>query len=80
MSREKILTITKKDIREDNFCTGGKGGQNQNKRKKGVRFTHLESGEVGEGREYKSKEQNRKAALRRMVEHKIFKLWIKKLS
>lgn len=41
MARTLIASYTRKDFRVDVFCTGGPGGQNQNKNQNGVRITHL---------------------------------------
>lgn len=75
--KELLFSVTTKDLRIDTFRAGGPGGQNQNKRETGVRITHPESGAVGESREFKSQEQNKKAAFRRMAESKTFRAWIK---
>lgn len=77
MNKELLFSVTKKDLRIDTFRSGGKGGQNQNKRDTGVRITHLESGAVGESREERSQEQNKKNAFRRMVASDNFQRWIK---
>lgn len=76
--RELLFSLSKKDFIVDTFRSGGKGGQNQNKRDTGVRIRHLESGAVGESREERSQLQNRKSAFRRMVESKKFQLWIRR--
>lgn len=78
MSNKQLLfSITKKDFRIDTFRSGGKGGQNQNKRDTGVRITHIESGAVGESREERSQAQNKKKAFERLVESPKFKMWHK---
>jgi len=77
ISRQLLFSITKKDLRIDTFRSGGKGGQNQNKRDTGVRITHLESGATGESREERSQAQNKKKAFERMVENPRFKMWHK---
>lgn len=77
MERELLFSVTKKDLRVDTFRSGGKGGQNQNKRDTGVRITHLVSGAVGESREERSQEQNKQKAFRRMAESSKFQLWVK---
>jgi len=77
MNKQLLFSVTKKDLRIDTFRSGGKGGQNQNKRDTGVRITHLESGAVGESREERSQEQNKHRAFRRMVETEKFQKWIK---
>jgi protein subunit release factor A len=77
MSKELLFSITRKDFRIDTFRSGGKGGQNQNKRDTGVRITHLDSGAVGESREERSQLQNKKNAFRRCIESEKFKIWHK---
>lgn len=74
--REILASITKKDLDLETFSAGGKGGQNQNRRSTGVRIRHRDSGAVGEARDSRSQNQNRKAALQRMVEHPKFKRWL----
>ena len=73
----KIFSVTRKDLIIQEFRAGGKGGQKQNKTNSGVRIKHPPSGAVGEGREYSSKEQNKKAAFRRMTKTKEFMNWVK---
>lgn len=76
MTREKVLSVTLADCRVDTFRSGGKGGQNQNKRETGVRIVHEPSGAVGESREERSQLQNKKTAFRRMAGHPKFRLWL----
>lgn len=73
--KELLFSVTKKDFRIDTFRSGGKGGQNQNKRDTGVRMVHLDSGAVGESREERSQLQNKKNAFRRCIDSKRFKTW-----
>lgn len=73
--REKLFSVTKKDLRIDTFRSGGKGGQHQNKKDTGVRITHPESGAVGESREHRSQLENRKVAFNRLLEHHKWKIW-----
>lgn len=75
--KELLFSVTKDDLKIDTFKAGGAGGQNQNKRETGVRITHLESGAVGEARDSRYQEQNRRAAFKRMAESPKFKLWHK---
>jgi protein subunit release factor B len=49
----------------------------RNKRKTGVRITHTASGAVGESRQHRTQGQNKKAALRRLVDHPEMKRWIR---
>jgi protein subunit release factor B len=78
VSRDLVLSVTLADCRVDTFRSGGKGGQNQNKRETGVRITHEPSGAVGESREERSQLQNKRLAFRRMAESAKFSLWLKK--
>ena len=57
------------------FKSGGPGGQHQNKTDSGVRIIHKESGAVGESRDTRSQAQNKKIALKRLVDSPEFKLW-----
>lgn len=74
--RRKILTVTIGDCEVQTFRSGGKGGQNQNKRDTGVRVIHRPSGARGESREERSQLQNKKAAFRRMVDTPQFRYWV----
>lgn len=76
MKKEKIFSITKKDLEIQTFRSGGKGGQNQNKRDTGVRIIHKESGARGECREQRSQLQNKRIAFRRLIDDPKFKLWL----
>ena len=78
MSKELILSVSIKDCEVQGFRSGGKGGQNQNKRDTGQRVIHHPSGAVGESREERSQLQNKKLAFRKMVESPKFQLWIKR--
>lgn len=75
MNREKLFSVTKKDLRVDTFRAGGKGGQNQNKRDTGVRITHLDSGAVGISRKHRTQEQNKREAFTRMREDPRWMIW-----
>jgi hypothetical protein len=71
-----ILTVTIHDCEVQTFRSGGKGGQNQNKRDTGVRVIHRPSGARGESREERSQLQNKKLAFRRMVDTPQFRYWV----
>ena len=61
MKNKKLLfSLIAKDFKWGYFSTGGPGGQNQNRKLNGVRCTHEASGAVGESREFKSQDQNKK--------------------
>ncbi len=72
-----LFSLTKKDFEIETFRSGGKGGQHQNKTESGVRIKHIDSGAVGESREFKSQYQNKKAAFARLVSSNEFKIWHK---
>lgn len=76
--KEKIFSLSKKDFEIQTFRSGGAGGQHQNKTDSGVRIIHKDSGSVGESRNFKSQYQNKREALKRLVESKKFKLWVNK--
>jgi protein subunit release factor A len=73
--KELLFSVTRKDFRIDTFRSGGKGGQNQNKRDTGVRITHIDSGAVGESREHRTQGKNKEAAFKRLLEHPKWKVW-----
>lgn len=76
--RQRILSVTLADCEVQTFRSGGKGGQNQNKRDTGVRIVHHPSGARGESREERSQLQNKKAAFRRMAESAAFRAWVRR--
>lgn len=78
MTKKLVLSVTIHDCEVQTFRSGGKGGQNQNKRDTGVRVIHHPSGAVGEAREERSQLQNKQAAFRKMAESTKFQLWIKR--
>jgi len=75
--KELLFSVTKKDLRIEYFCSGGPGGQHQNKTSSACRITHLASGAVGESREERKQAQNQRIAFRRLTESKRFKTWLK---
>ena len=72
--RIRVLSVTIHDCEVQHFRSGGKGGQNQNKRDTGTRIIHHPSGARGEARDERSQLQNKKLAFRRMVESAAFQL------
>lgn len=58
------------------FRTGGKGGQNRDKRDTGVRFIHPPSGARGECQEHRKQGQNKKVAFERMASSPAFRRWL----
>lgn len=75
-NRKLLFSVTKDDFIIQTFKSGGPGGQNQNKRETGVRIIHKESGAIGEARDSRDQNQNKKAALVRLKESGKFKLWL----
>jgi protein subunit release factor A len=79
MSKELAFSVTEKDLEIQTFYSGGPGGQNQNKRSTGVRIIHKESGAVGESREERSQLQNKKKALEKLANSKVFRTWVNRI-
>lgn len=75
--RKPWLSVSIADCEVQTFRSGGKGGQNQNKRDTGVRVIHHPSGARGESREERSQLQNKRAAFVRMVNTKAFRTWLR---
>ena len=75
--KELLFSVTKKDFEITYFNGTGKGGQHRNKHANCVRLKHKETGIITTGQDHKSQRDNLKAAFKRMVEHKDFKLWLK---
>lgn len=78
MTRQRVLSVTIHDCEVQTFRSGGKGGQNQNKRDTGVRVIHHPSGARGESREERSQLQNKRLAFRRMSESDAFRGWVRR--
>lgn len=76
MTREILFSVTLDDCDVQTFRSGGKGGQNVNKRDTGVRIVHRASGAVGKSTDERSQLQNKKTAFRRMTEDPRFKFWV----
>lgn len=76
MGRRLVLSVSIHDCEVQTFRSGGKGGQNQNKRDTGVRVIHHPSGARGESREERSQLQNKRTALRRMAQTPQFRYWV----
>lgn len=71
------LTVTIRDMEIQTFRSGGKGGQNQNKRDTGVRLIHHPSGARAESREHRTQGENKKAAFRKVASSYQFLVWAK---
>lgn len=70
--------MTTHDCKVDTFSSGGKGGQNVNRRSTGVRVTHPPSGAIGKATDERSQLQNKRLAFRRMSESQEFKNWVRR--
>lgn len=57
------------------FTVSGHGGGGKDTSNTGVRFIHPESGAVGEGREERSQNANKKRAFERMARSQKFRTW-----
>lgn len=77
MSKELLFSVTAADCKWDFFCSGGPGGQRQNKVATACRCTHKASGAVGECREHSMQGQNKKEAFARMAKTPTMQAWLK---
>jgi peptide chain release factor 1 len=68
---EVQIDIKPDDVRIDTFCSGGPGGQHQNKTQSGVRLTHLPTGTVAESRSERSQHKNKEICWR-MLRTRIY--------
>lgn len=73
--RKLLFSVTKKDVEIFTFCSGGPGGQHQNKVATGARVLHPPSGAVGEARDSRSQHDNIRAAFKRMGNSRKFQTW-----
>jgi protein subunit release factor A len=77
VARKKILSVSVNDCELQTFRSGGKGGQNQNKRDTGVRLIHHPSGARGESRKERSQLQNKKNAFLLLINSPKFQRWLR---
>ena len=75
--KEKLFSVTKKDLVLEYFSGQGGGGQYRNKHKNCCRCKHPPSGAMGVGQDQRSKIQNTKIAFRRMVDSEAFQKWLR---
>jgi protein subunit release factor B len=80
---EKKDLLVRVDGRDTKQCkwtyyrASGPGGQHRNKTESGVRVKHLASGATAQSSEHKSREQNKRAAWKRLFEDKTFRTWLR---
>ena len=67
------IDLSPDDLRRDTFCSGGPGGQHQNKTQSGVRYTHLPTGISAESRSERSQHKNDANALA-ILKAKLYRL------
>lgn len=68
MTRELIVSYTRKDFRVDTYMASGPGGQHRNKTQSAVRITHIPTGLVSSCHVHKSQIRNRKEAFEKLAE------------
>src|SRR5690349_7539429 len=75
--KEKLFSVTAKDLVFEYYSGSGKGGSNRNAHQNCVRIKHPPSGAVGRSEDERSLPQNKKKAFVRMYESKEFQKWLK---
>ena len=68
---EKMLKVTKKDLRVDFFRASGKGGQHRNKTDTACRITHVPTGIAAEATDSRSQADNKSRAWMKLVDRLI---------
>lgn len=77
--REPLVRVSGRDPKQCRWTyyrASGAGGQHRNKKDTAARVQHLPSGAVAQAGEHKSREQNKKAAWRRLSENPKFRAWL----
>jgi hypothetical protein len=77
---KKVLTVTSKDCIFQTFSVGGPGGGGKDTGNSGVRWIHPPSGAVGEGREERRQDANKREAWKRMAKHPKMVKWLETQS
>lgn len=76
MAREKLFSVTRKDLVITPYKGSGNGGQNRNKRETACRIHHPASGATTQAEEHRTFDQNRKAAFLRLTKDVKFRMWM----
>jgi len=63
--------VTKDQLEITYFKGSGPGGQNKNKRETACRMKHIPTGLVSQAQEYRTQEENKKAAFHRLCEQLV---------
>jgi hypothetical protein len=72
-----LFSVTMKDLEMQTFSVGGHGGSGKDTSNSAVRLIHRASGAVGEGRDHRSNDRNRKDAFVKLTQHPKFLAWHK---
>lgn len=75
-NKEKVTILTRKDLDISYFVGPGSGGQKKQKAHTGVQMIHRETGAIGRACDTRSREQNTRAAFKRLCETPKMKVWI----
>ena len=75
--KDIIFSVTRKDLVVEYFRGSGAGGQKRNKTSSACRIKHPASGAVGEAQEERMQHVNKEVALRRMVDSRRFRMWVR---
>lgn len=73
--REKLFSITKKDLVIEYFSGTGAGGQYRNKHQNCVRLYHPDSGVRVTGQSNRNRQANLREAFNGLIKHPMYKLW-----
>ena len=79
MTRQKLFSVTKKDLEITYYSGRGAGGQHRNRHMNCCRIKHPDSGTIVTCADSRSKEHNTRTAFRRLTEHPQFKAWHKRM-
>ncbi len=73
--KERLFSVTKKDLNITFFSGHGAGGQNRNRHMNCVMLNHKASGTMVTGQSNKAKKSNIQEALNNLVKAPKFKIW-----